>query len=179
MIPYRLIRSDRRSLSLSIEKDGSVLVRAPHRMPAEDIDRFVLSHENWIRTHKEKMQRRMAFDEEHFSDPAKIASLQKEAQRVLPLMTARWAEIMGVSPTSVRITGAKSRYGSCSPTNGICFSWRLMAYPAEAQEYVVVHELAHITEKNHSPRFYAIVAKYLPDWQKRQAILRHREEYDG
>ena len=176
MIPYKLIRSDRRSLSLSVEKDGSVLVRAPRRMPAADIDTFVHSHESWIRTHQEKAEKRLAFDETHFSDPAQIAALQKEANEILPLMTAHWAKVMGVVPASVRITGAKTRFGSCSPTNGICYSWRLMAYPREAQEYVVVHELAHILEKNHSARFYALVARYLPDWQKRQAILRHRED---
>ena len=176
MIDYRLVRSDRRSLSLSVERDGSVLVRAPRRMPEEDIERFVRSHASWIRTHREKAEKRLAFDEAHFSDPAQIAALQKEAVQILPPMTAHWAARMDVTPASVRITGAKTRFGSCSAANGICYSWRLMAYPREAQEYVVVHELAHILEKNHSARFYAIVARYLPDWQKRQAILRHRED---
>ncbi|MBE6561551.1 MAG: M48 family metallopeptidase [Ruminococcaceae bacterium] len=173
MTPYTVIRSDRRTMTLSVERDGSVLVRAPRRMPAAEIDRFVASHEDWIRTHREKMQRRAAFDEAHFSAPEQITALQQAAERILPAKTAYWASVMGVKPVSVRITGAKTRFGSCSAKDGICYSWRLMAYPEEAQEYVVVHELAHILEKNHSRKFYAVIERYLPDWRQREALLRH------
>ena len=162
-------------MTLTLERDGSVLVRAPRRMPAAEIDRFVAVHEDWIRTHREKMQRRAAFDEEHFSTPEQIAALQPKAERILPAKTAYWASVMGVKPISVRITGAKTRFGSCSAKDGICYSWRLMAYPEKAQEYVVVHELAHILEKNHSRKFYAVIEQYLPDWRQREAMLRHRD----
>ena len=80
--------------------------------------------------------------------------------------------MMGVMPTSIKITSAKKRFGSCSGQNGICYSWRLMLYPSEAIDYVVVHELAHIRQKNHSPAFYKEVAKILPDYKAREKLLK-------
>ena len=79
---------------------------------------------------------------------------------------------MGVCPTGMRITGARTRFGSCSGKNSICFSWRLMAYPQEAVDYVVVHELAHILHKNHGPAFYQCIESVLPDWRQRRALLK-------
>ena len=79
---------------------------------------------------------------------------------------------MGLTPAGVRITGAQKRFGSCSGQNRLCFSWRLMLYPPEAIDYVVVHELAHIHHHNHGPAFYALVEQYMPDYRQRQALLR-------
>ena len=79
---------------------------------------------------------------------------------------------MGLYPTQVRVTGAKTRFGSCSSQGHICFSWRLMQYPEEAIDYVVVHELAHLKHMNHSPAFHALVASVLPDHKQRRALLR-------
>ena len=79
---------------------------------------------------------------------------------------------MGLRPAGVTITGAEKRFGSCSAKNRICFSWRLMQYPEEAVDYVVVHELAHILHKNHGKAFYACVEEVLPDWRARRALLK-------
>ena len=79
---------------------------------------------------------------------------------------------MGLHPTGLRITSARTRFGSCSAKNSICFSWRLMQYPDAAVDYVVVHELAHIREKNHGRAFYALVEQFLPDWRERRALLK-------
>jgi predicted metal-dependent hydrolase len=73
----------------------------------------------------------------------------------------------------VKITGAKKRFGSCSSQNGLCFSWRLMGYPEEAIDYVVVHELAHIAHRNHGSGFYSLVASVLPDYKARRALLKN------
>ena len=67
---------------------------------------------------------------------------------------------------------ARRRFGSCSAEGHICFSWRLMQYPPEAIDYVVVHELAHLKHMDHSDAFYALVAQYLPDHKARRALLR-------
>ena len=85
---------------------------------------------------------------------------------------AHYAEWMGVTPTGVKITGAKTRFGSCSAKNSLCFSLYLMAYPDAAVDYVVVHELAHIRHKNHSPAFYAEVARVMPDYRERRKLLK-------
>ena len=179
MTEYTLIRSDRRSLSLSIEPDGTVLVRSPRQLPQAEIDRFVASHERWIRIHRQQMQRRADFDKARFTDAEQIRHLIREAERILPEKTAYWAKRMGVTPTGVRITGAKTRFGSCSVRDSICYSYRLMAFPEDAIDYVVVHELAHIRHKNHSRDFYAFVARFLPDYPRREAMLRHREEKEN
>ena len=79
---------------------------------------------------------------------------------------------MGVSPTGIKITTARKRYGSCSGKNSLCFSCFLMEYPEEAVDLVVVHELCHIREKNHGPRFYALLEHYLPDYKERKKLLK-------
>jgi len=79
---------------------------------------------------------------------------------------------MNLYPTGLKITSARTRFGSCSSKNSICFSWRLMYYPEPAIDYVVVHELAHIAHKNHGPQFWALVERYLPDYRARRAMLR-------
>jgi len=93
------------------------------------------------------------------------------AKDVLIGRVAEWAKKMGSAPSSVKISGAKTRWGSCSGGNGLNFSWRLIMADSEAIDYVVVHELAHIREHNHSNRFWAIVASVLPDHKERSARL--------
>ena len=79
---------------------------------------------------------------------------------------------MELVPAGIKITSARTRFGSCSGKNSICFSWRLMLYPPEAIDYVIVHELAHIRHHDHSPAFYALIEQYLPDWKARMKLLK-------
>ncbi len=123
---------------------------------------------------EKKIRRCADFDREHYSTEEQIADLIARAKRILPAKTEYWAKVMGVTPAGVRISRAQKRFGSCSATDRIAYSYRLMAYPEEAIDYVVVHELAHIRHKNHSPDFYAFVARFLPDYKRRDAILKHR-----
>jgi len=94
------------------------------------------------------------------------------AKEKIPPIVEHYADIMGLSPQGVRITKAEKRFGSCSGKNRLCFSYRLMQYPQEAIEYVVVHELAHIVHKNHGRDFYALIETTLPDYKKREALLK-------
>ena len=171
MESYELIRSRRRTLALEITRDCRVLVRAPLRLSQAKIDTFVSSHEAWIQTHLEQQRQRMA------STPppptqADIAALKAKARAVLPEKVAYWSEKMGIRPTGLKITTARKRYGSCSGKNSLCFSCFLMDCPDEAIDLVVVHELCHIREKNHGPRFYALLGQYLPDYKERKKLLR-------
>ncbi len=166
---YTLIRSKRRTVALEVKPDLTVVVRAPMRMTKNEIDGFLEKNQNWLhRALKKTAERKIRTEETELREQ----ELREEAEDHLPERTAQWAEIMGVSPASVRITSAKTRFGSCSPKNRICYSWRLMAYPKEAVDYVIVHELAHILQKNHSAKFYAVIETYLPDWKKRRNLLR-------
>ncbi len=84
--------------------------------------------------------------------------------------------LVGKAPQQVRITSAKTRWGSCSAKGGLNFSWRLLCAPPEAMDYVVVHELAHLIEFNHSSRFWAIVEGILPDYKARRQSLKEVQE---
>ena len=167
---YKLVRSSRRTLAIQITPDGHVVVRAPLRMPQTAIDRFVSSRDGWIRTHVQRQAERLAAHPPHTE--AEIAELRRRAGEVLPPLVDHWARQMGVAPTAVRITSARTRFGSCSGKDALSFSLYLMDYPPEAAEAVVVHELAHIRHKNHSPAFYAEVERYLPDYRQRAALLK-------
>ena len=167
---YTLIRSSRRTMALEITRDGRLLVRAPQRAPQAVIDRFVASHADWIAAHLEKQRQRAQAHPPLTED--ELAALRQKARDILPGRVAHYAGRMGVTPTGVKITGAKTRFGSCSAKNSLCFSLYLMAYPDAAIDYVVVHELAHIRHKNHSPAFYAEVARVMPDYRERRKLLK-------
>lgn len=169
MTAYTLLRSSRRTLSLEVTRDLTVLVRAPMRLSKAEIDRFVERHEDWIADHMEKQRRRREAHPEPTEEEKRV--LIARAEKELPERVAHYAAIMGVQPTGITITGARKRYGSCSGKNRLCFTWRLMAYPNEAIDCVVVHELAHIIHKNHGPKFYALVESVMPDYHQRKKLL--------
>ena len=164
--PYTLVRSKRKTIALIVEPDGSLTVRAPQRMPAADIDRFVDAHADWIAKKQQACEKNLPPPTEE-----ELARLRQWANAVLPVRVAYWAERMGVAYTQLRITSARHRYGSCSSNGHLCFSCLLMRSPAAAVDYVVVHELAHLRHMNHSPQFYALIEQYLPDWRERQKML--------
>lgn len=168
---YELIRSRRKTLALEITKDCRVLVRAPMRLSQARIDAFVESHSVWIAKHLEQQRQRVA------SAPPpptseEVEALKAKARAVLPEKVAYWSQQMGVTPTGLKVTTARKRYGSCSGKNSLCFSCFLMEYPDAAIDLVVVHELCHIREKNHGPKFYALLEHYLPDYQERKKLLK-------
>ncbi len=170
MEPYELIRSRRKTLALEITRDCRVMVRAPQRTPKAFIEDFVRRHEAWIQRHLAEQRRRAAALPPP-PTPEEIAALKAQARAVLPEKAAYWSARMGVTPTGVKITAARKRYGSCSGKNSLCFSCFLMRCPEEAVDLVVVHELCHILEKNHGPRFYALLEQILPDWRERKKLL--------
>lgn len=165
---YRIIRSARRTLALQVEKNGTVLVRAPYQTTSERIEGFVSDHTDWI----EKQRARIFARSLPPLTADDIAMLRARAKADLPARTARWAGLMGIEYTRVTITAAEKRFGSCNSRGGIAYSYRLMQFPEAVIDYVVVHELAHRKEMNHSARFYAIVAQYLPDYKARIKLMK-------
>ncbi len=170
MHDYTLIRSNRRSMSLEITKSLTITVRAPMFLPLCEIERFVESRAKWIDEHLEKQRQRLSAEPKLTEDG--IKKLKDLASEYLPSRTAYFAERMRLFPTGVKISSAKSRFGSCSSKNSICYSWRLMLYPEAAIDYVVVHELAHIKHKNHGKAFYALLGSVLPDYKERRKLLK-------
>ena len=169
MREYTLIRSRRRTVSVEIRRDLTVLVRAPLGCRKDEIDRFVQRHEDWIVTHIEKQRQRLEAHPEPTEEQRK--ALIAKAKRELPSKVAYYAALMGVEPAGITITSAQTRFGSCSGKNRLSFAWRLMDYPEEAIDGVVVHELAHIVHKNHGKDFYALVESILPDYKLRKKLL--------
>ena len=169
-VTYRLIRSARRTVSLEITRDCDILVRAPLQMRHEDIDDFVTRHTHWIALHLAQAKNRAESHPEPTED-ARDTYIAR-AKILLPEKVAYYGGLMGLNPTGITVTGAKTRFGSCSAKNRLCFSWRLLQYPNAAIDYVVVHELAHILHKNHGRDFYTCVEKILPDYRERQALLK-------
>jgi len=167
---YEIIRSRRRTTALEVTREGRVLVRAPMAMPEKEIARFAAAHVAWLERAQAKVQAR----QEAYPPltDSQIAALRQRAREVLPGKVAHYAALMGVVPASVKITAARTRFGSCSGKNGLCFSLYLMRYPEAAIDYVVVHELAHIRHHDHSPAFYAEVSRIMPDYEERIRLLK-------
>lgn len=207
---YTLIRSKRKTAVIQIQKDGSVVVRAPQRLAKKEIDRFVQQKSEWISFHQDKIKRErerqgsFSFLDGRFpllgamfpveyldegkpfyhkgtfflckgSEEELCAQAQqlyrKIAREELSRRVAFYAQKMGVSPTAIRINGAKGRWGSCSGKNSLNFSWRLMMAPEHAVNYVVVHELCHILHHDHSKEFWQEVEHFFPDWKECRNIL--------
>lgn len=166
---YEVKYSSRKTLALCV-KEGQLIVRAPIGVPCETIEKAISSHMPWI----EKQMDRQAAKRELMSgiSDAKIAELKKQAKNVLKTKTEYFSRIMNLKYGRITITSAKTRFGSCSSKGNISYSYRLMLYPEEAIDYVVVHELAHLREMNHSKRFYAIIESVLPDYKSRKKLLK-------
>ena len=167
---YTLIRSRRKTLAIEITREAKLVVRAPLRCPKGEIERFLKEKQGWIESHLAKMEARKQAHPEPTAEEE--AALRQLAKSILPPLVEKWAEVMAVEPAGITITGARTRFGSCSPKNRLSFSFRLMGYPPEAVEYVVVHELAHIRHKHHGAAFYREVERFLPDWRARNALLK-------
>lgn len=166
---YEIIYSDRRTIALNI-KGGALIVRAPRNAKRRDIEKIIKEHSAWIEKHLAVSKRKEALYQSLGDED--IKRLKKLAKAILPEKTRYFAGIMGVDYGRITITSAKGRFGSCSSAGNIAYSYRLMLYPEEAIDYVVVHELAHRREMNHSPAFYKIVASVFPDYKYRKALLK-------
>ncbi|MCL2195371.1 MAG: M48 family metallopeptidase [Oscillospiraceae bacterium] len=165
-----LVRSKRKTIGIYIKPDGQVEVRAPLRSPMRDIERVVQEKAAWIAEKQQLMLQRQANAVQ--ITPELEKQCRKQAKAILPGRVKHFADIMGVAPTTMRVTGAMTRWGSCSSRGSVNFSWRLMLCDDDVIDYVVVHELAHLREMNHSPRFWAIVEQVLPDYKRRKLKLR-------
>ena len=173
-ISYKLIRSDRRSIGIQITAEG-VVVRAPKGLSAAEIDRFVQSKRDWIESHLAKMptaQPKFSGEEIH--------ALADEALKVIPERVRHFAPLVGVTYGGITIRNQHTRWGSCSSKGNLNFNCLLMLTPDHVIDYVVVHELCHRLEMNHSPRFLAQVERVLPDYRKSlQWLKAHERELIG
>ncbi len=167
-IDYELIRSARKSIGAEI-RQGRLIVRVPFSASQSDILRFLTQHRRWIETHLAKASElqsmpRMTREE--------IKALAEKARETIPGRVAYFAPLAGVTYGRVTIRTQRSRWGSCSAKGNLSFNCLLMLAPPEVLDSVIVHELCHRTEMNHSGRFYDIVLRVMPDYYKNHQWLK-------
>lgn len=161
-----VIRSARKTLAIQIKPDGSLIVRAPMRMPEREICRFLEEKSDWIAKHLAKVaEDREKAARAPLSD-TDIKALAARAKKDLPERTAKFAAAMGVTYGRITIRSQTTRWGSCSSKGNLNFNCLLMLAPEEVRDYVVVHELAHRRQMNHSAAFWREVAAVLPDYRQ-------------
>ncbi len=211
-LSYKLVRSHRKTICLSLTATGEPLVKAPLYMSIESINDFVEKHHGWIEKHREKQLKKAAkqstftwddgnlipilgigytmstdpvgtgihIDGDKLLLPANITErstavttyLKQMAYTHLKQRVDHFCQVMNVYPSGILITSARSRWGSCTGKNRLCFSFRLICAHPDAIDAVVVHELAHLRIRNHSAVFYREIASYLPDYSRRNDLLR-------
>ena len=167
---YELIRAKRRSMSLKVDLGGTITVRAPYRTPVQTADWFVEGHRDWIEVRLRAGARIMA-ERPSYTDRER-AEGRKQAAEVIKARCRYYAPVMGVSYGTVTIREQKTRWGSCSTKGNLNFNWKLVLMPPEILDYVVVHELAHRIQMNHSAAFWVEVGKILPDYKERRQWLK-------
>lgn len=171
-----IIRSNRKTVGIQVNEDLTVTVRAPYRASRKEIERILREKESWIIKSKERMRERAERNRE--ADLTKLTMdevrlLADEALRVIPERVAYFATQMGVTYGRITIRNQRTRWGSCSSKGNLNFNCLLMLTPPEVIDYVVVHELSHRKEMNHSKQFWSEVEKILPEYKKQERWLKN------
>ena len=161
---YKTIRSGRKTLVLEI-KPGGLLVRAPFRTTDAEIEQYVRQHRDWIEKHLKKLEAQQQAAGEPLT-PEEIRALAEQALKVIPERVRCYAPKVGVTYGRITIRNQRTKWGSCSGKGNLNFNCLLMLTPPEVLDSVVVHELCHRKEMNHSDRFYAEVLRVFPDYWK-------------
>ena len=170
---YQVIRSARKTMTLEVHRDGNVIVRAPLRTGLPRIKRFVNQKQEWVlgcleRTKEYREQKPLSAD---LSESKRNVYIRK-AKETITKRVSYFARLMGVSYRNITIREQKTRWGSCSSEKNLNFNWKLILLAPELLDYVVVHELAHRREMNHSKNFWKIVEAELPDYRERRRRLK-------
>lgn len=178
MKDIRITKSKRKTISLQIKPDGSMELKVPLQTTNAHIQKFLNQKSDWINKHlravKERQQQMTQIKSLTMEE---IRDLANQALEVIPKRVAYFAEIVGVTYDRITIRNQKSKWGSCSSKGNLNFNCLLMLMPTEVQDYIVVHELCHRKEMNHSPKFWAEVRKVLPDYEKQKSWLKeHGDE---
>ena len=173
MIEYELIRSSRKTLGIEIDREGKVIVRAPRWCALKQIEDFLVKKEGWILEKSVRQKERMKLAQTHMelTEEQKLF-YRRKAREVLCHRVEHYAKLMDVTYGRIAIREQKTRWGSCSAKGNLNFNWKLILMPPGVLDYVVVHELAHRLEMNHSGKFWALVEKYMPEYRKYRGWLK-------
>lgn len=168
-LPYTLIRSSRKSCAISIDQNGQITVRVPLRISEKEISHLLIDKRLWIITKylevQEQKKNRPVSD---LTDIQRAALEQRyiaAAKEYFPKRVAYFNQFTGGSYNRITIRDQKTRWGSCSAKGTLSFNWRLMLAPPSIPDYVIVHELCHLTYMNHSAAFWNKVESVYPDYR--------------
>ena len=163
---FEVIRSNRKSIAAEIKLD-KLIIRAPMQATNEDINAFMLKNKAWIQKHlAEAMAKQQQIASVKKLSMDEIRQLADQALKVVPERVKHYAPLVGVTYGRITIRNQRSKWGSCSSKGNLNFNCLLMPVPPEVLDSVVVHELCHRKEMNHSDKFYAEVLRVFPDYWK-------------
>lgn len=164
-----VIRSNRKTVAIQVNSDLSVTVRAPRSVSEKDIEDILKKKEAWISKHIEKIKEtkeRFEAEPTEKLTREKVIALADEALKVIPERVEYFAKVIGVTYGKITVRNQKTRWGSCSSKGNLNFNCLLMLAPPEVLDYVVVHELCHRKQMNHSKAFWLEVEKVLPNYKE-------------
>ena len=175
---YTIIKSFRKSYSITVERDGTVTIRAPFFMSERRIREIIEERKDWI----EKAQNKLASRAERLNSLTPITkdeidSLKAAAKPIIEEKVRHFADKIGVEYGKITIRNQRTRYGSCNAKGNLNFNCLIMLMPNEIIDYVIVHELCHIKEMNHSRRFWNEVESVLPDYKERRKWLKQNGKF--
>lgn len=165
----RLIRSARRTVGIQITPEGQVVVRAPLYASDAEIRHLLEERADWIDGHLKKIR---AAGKPEVLTHAQIKALADAAVRELPPIADRFAPLVGVRFSHITIRCQRTKWGSCSAKGNLNFNCLLMLTPPAIREYLVIHELCHLKQMNHSQKFWAEVARVCPDYKSAEKWLK-------
>lgn len=168
-LEYTIKTSTRsRGIRIAVHLDGEVIVTTPRFVPKFVVRAFVEKHRTWIEKHTTRAQSRTSV---HVSRKD-VVSLKQAAKTYLEKECALIAKKYGFEYKKITVRAQKSRWGSCSKSGNLNFNYKIMALPSHVAQYIVVHEVCHLGELNHSKSFWNLVRKEVPDYLKVRKELR-------
>jgi predicted metal-dependent hydrolase len=178
--PHKIIYSSRRTLALEVKSTGQVLVRSPKRVGLDYIQKFVAGRQDWLSKVIEKMSSRKVVLKpwSNFSG-AELQQAKKQAKALFEEELRLYSTQMNCGYTKLRLSSAKTRWGSCSSSGTISINFSLYFAPIEIRHYVIIHELAHVKHPNHSPRFWNFVHQFDPNWKLHRSWLKQHGSWLG
>ena len=166
---YTVIRSARKTLAIQIKSDGSVLVRCPRAAKQSDIDRILCQKSEWIIANLQNVHKYEALP--CFTE-SQLKLMKQEAQQIIPMRTREISQKIGIPYNRITIRCQRTRWGSCSSKGNLNFNSLLVLAPPEVMDYVIIHELCHRLEMNHSSAFWKHVETHCPGYRSHRNWLK-------
>jgi hypothetical protein len=170
----KILRSGRKSLSIEIERNGSIVIRAPFLLSDRKIDKFLNEKKKWITRKVAEMEKQNHKKNDFIKsiNPENVHLYKKKARELLNGRTCYYAQKYNFKYRKIRLSSARGRWGSCSASNNLNFNWKIIFAPIEVLNYLVVHELVHTKHKNHQKRFWKTVEQICPNFKTSRKWLK-------